>query len=157
MMRSSPPFWVNSVSSLMISLSPLHLIKETIISMRLHDTISFLSSLYICGSCRAPVNSELRAMDVSGRTISARSSTAWIVFLLSNRASSCSARSATDMPSNSASFVSRTIVETMRFTRPTCASRLPPLSLTFSSPRSTISATYFARIFAASASSIRAT
>ena len=155
-MRSSPPFCVNSVSSLMISRSPLHLMKETIISMRSQETISFFSSVYICGSCAAPVKSELCAIDVPGRTISARASTAWIVFFVSSSANNCSARSATDIPSNASSLVSLTMVDTMRFTSSTWEFRPPPLSFTFSSPRSTISATYLARTLAASASSIGA-
>ena len=31
--------------------------NDTSISMRSEDTISFFSSVYICGSCTAPVNS----------------------------------------------------------------------------------------------------
>lgn len=45
--------------------------NDTSISMRSEDTISFFSSVYICGSCTAPVNSELCAIDVSGRATSA--------------------------------------------------------------------------------------
>ena len=45
--------------------------NDTSISMRSEDTISFFSSVYICGSCTAPANSELCAIDVSGRATSA--------------------------------------------------------------------------------------
>ena len=50
MIRSSPPFWVNSRSSSIKSRKPLHLMKDTSMSMRSEETISFFSSEYIWGS-----------------------------------------------------------------------------------------------------------
>ena len=110
MIRSSPPFWVKAVSSSMRRRSPLHLMKETSMSIRLQDTISFLSSVYICGSWIAPVNRLDCAIEVSGRTTWAFSSTAQMLFCRSKSARSCSARSATESESKSASFVSVWIV-----------------------------------------------
>lgn len=155
-MRSSPPFCVKAASSSIIRRSPLHLIKDTSISMRLQDIISFLSSVNICGSWIAPVNNELCAMDVSGRIIAAFSSMARMLFFLSKRARSCSARSATVISSSSFSLVSLIIVEIIRFARATCEFTSPPLSATLSRPFSTTSAMYFASTLDASALSIGA-
>ena len=119
MMRSSPPLCVNSRSSSIMSRRPLHLMKDTSMSIRSAETISFLSSVNICGSCTAPVKSELCAMEVSGRMISALSSSASTLFFLSKSARSCSARSATESVSKSASFVSVIMVDTMRLTSST--------------------------------------
>ena len=66
-MRSSPPWSQNSLSSSMKRRRPLHLIKETSMSILSAEAISFFSSLNICGSCRAPVKRELCATEVSGR------------------------------------------------------------------------------------------
>ena len=106
MMRSSPPFCVNSRSSSMMSRRPLHLMKDTSMSIRSAETISFLSSVNICGSCTAPVKSELCAIEVSGRSMSAA------VFPTASRGSvsrksarSCSARRSTPSAAKSASFV----------------------------------------------------
>ena len=70
MIRSSPPRWVNSVSSSIIRRRPLHLMKDTSMSMRSAEAISFFSSENICGSCTAPVKRLLIASEVSGRVIS---------------------------------------------------------------------------------------
>ena len=59
------------------------LIKETSISMRSAETISFFSSVYICGSWIAPVNRELCAMEVSGRSRS------FALFPVARRGSFC--------------------------------------------------------------------
>ena len=155
-MRSSPPFCVKVVSSSIIKRSPLHLMKDTSISIRLQDIISFLSSVNICGSWIAPVNSELCAIDVSGRIIAAFSSRNKMLFFLSKSASSCSARSATVISSSSFSFVSVIIVEIIRFASATCELTSPPLSATLSSPFSTTSAIYFASTLDASALSMGA-
>ena len=50
MILSSPPLSVKSFSSLMIRLTPLHFMKDTIISIRSADTISFFNSPNSCGS-----------------------------------------------------------------------------------------------------------
>ena len=156
MIRRSPPFCVKVRSSSMISRSPLHLMKDTSISIRLQDTISFLSSVYICGSWTAPVNRLDWAIEVSGRMTAAFSSSARILFCRSNSARSCSARSATESASKSASLVSAMMVVMIRFASATWEVRSPPSSLRFSSPRSTTSATYFASTLDASAVSIGA-
>ena len=73
--------------------------------MRLLDTISFLSSLYICGSCTAPVKRLDCAIEVSGLTSCAFSSSASMLFFRSKSANNCSARSATESAAKSASLV----------------------------------------------------
>lgn len=105
-MRSSPPFCVNSRSSSIKSRKPLHLMNETSMSMRSEEAISFLSSVYICGSCTAPVKRLLRAMDVSGRSRSAavlQAASQGSRSLKSAR--SCSARRPTPSAAKSASCV----------------------------------------------------
>ena len=158
MIRSSPPFWVNSRSSSIRSRKPLHLIKDTNISMRSAETISFLSSVYIWGSWIAPVNRLLWAMEVSGRLRSAAVlPTASRGSCSCKSARSCSARRSTLSAAKSASFV----VFWMRFTiwlaRPIWVEMPPPLSATFSRPFCTTSARYCANILEASALSIGAT
>ena len=155
-MRSSPPFFVKVVSSSIIKRRPLHLMKDTSISMRLQEIISFLSSVNICGSWIAPVNNELCAIDVSGRIIAAFSLRARMLFFLSKSESNCSACSATVISPSSFSLVSWIIVEIIRFASATCACTSPPLSATLSSPFSTTSAMYFASILDASARSMGA-
>ena len=123
MILNSPPFFVKLSSSESINLSPLHFIKETNISIRSHERISFLNSLSSCGSRIAPVNNELRAIDVSGRSILALSFTANLVSVLSKTASNCSALSETDSPLMSSSVIEET-VSTIAFTTSICLSTL---------------------------------
>ena len=102
---SSPPLSVKSFNSLMIRLTPLHFMKDTIISIRSADTISFFNSPNSCGSFTALVKSELCAIDVSGRITVLFWSMAYLLFSLSSNASSCSARSSTDIDVKSSSPV----------------------------------------------------
>ncbi|MPN20388.1 hypothetical protein SDC9_167767 [bioreactor metagenome] len=104
----------------------------------------------------APVNKELWAIDVSGRTTSVFSLTARIVFFFLKRARSCSARWATASASKSAPLVSATIAITILLTSSTWADKSPPLSRTLSSPFSAISVMYFAKTLDDSPASIGA-
>ena len=74
--------------------------NETSMSMRSALAISFFSSENICGSCTAPVNRLLWAMEVSGRTASrAVLPSASAGSCSAKRAISCSARSSMPWPS----------------------------------------------------------
>lgn len=135
--RSLPPRCVNSERSSMMSRRPLHFTNETSISTRSADCISFLSSLIMLGSWIEPVNRELAAREVSGRTGENSPVTAVSVFFFSATARSCSARSATDIPSKSLSPVTSAMAETILFASESC----PEISseLTCRSPFSTSS------------------
>ena len=61
---------VNSLSSSMMSRSPLHLMKETMKSILWELRISFFSSFIIEGSSFEPVKRVLVESEVSGRGIS---------------------------------------------------------------------------------------
>ena len=157
MMRNSPPLCANCRSSSMMRRKPLHLIKETSISMRSAETISFFSSVYICGSWIAPVNRELCAIEVSERSRS------FALFPVARRGSfccksarSCSARWSTLSAEKSASCVVFWMVVTIWFASWICASMPPPLSCTFSRPFCTTSVRYCASTLAASAVSMGA-
>ena len=157
MMRSSPPFWVNCRSSSISRRRPLHLMKDTSMSMWSADTISFFSSVYICGSWMAPVNNELCARDVSGRSMSLAA------FPVARRGSfsrksarSCSARWSTPSAAKSGSLVVVWMVLTIWFARAICASMPPPLSCTLSKPFCTTSVRYCASTLEASAVSMGA-
>ena len=158
MIRSSPPFWVNSRSSSIRSRKPLHLIKDTNISMRSAETISFLSSVYIWGSWIAPVNRLLWAMEDSGRLRSAAVlPTASRGSCSRKSARSCPARASTLSAAKSASWVVFWMRSTIWLTRSICAEMSPPLSSTFSRPFCTTSARYCASTLEASALSMGAT
>ena len=158
MIRSSPPFWVNSRSSSIKSRRPLHLIKDTSMLMRSAETISFFSSVYIWGSWMAPVNRLLWAMEVSGRLRSAAVlPTARRGSCSRKSARSCSARWSTLSAAKSASCVVFWMRVTIWLARLICVEMSPPLSTTFSRPFCTTSARYCASTLEASALSMGAT
>ena len=158
MIRNSPPFWVNSRSSSIMSRRPLHLIKDTSISIRSAETISFFSSVYIWGSWMAPVNRLLWAMEVSGRLRSAAVlPTASRGSCSRKRAKSCSARWSTPSAAKLTSCVVFCIRSTIWFAKLIWVGRSPPLSSTLSRPFCTTSARYWASTLDASALSMGAT
>ena len=125
--------------------------------MRSADTISFFNSVYICGSWMAPVNRELCARDVSGRSMSLAVLPAARQGALSRKsARSCSARWSTPSAAKSASLVVVWMVLTIWFASSICASMPPPLSCTLSRPFCTTSVRYCASTLDASAVSMGA-
>ena len=135
---------------------PLHLIKDTKKSILSQEAISFFNSVPICGSWTAPVKSELCAIEVTGRTISALSFIPYMPLVLSNKAKSCSALLSTERLSKSLSRVSVLIVDTILFANSICDCMSPPLSTILSRPLSTTCVMYLESILAASALSMGA-
>ena len=152
-MRSLPPLLVNSISASIKRRKPLHLINETSISILLHEKISFFNSLNICGSCTAPVKSELCAMEVTGLIVLTLSLMACIVLVLSVTESSCLS-SAISKSSAMPSLVFSLIAPIILLTSSICFARLSSLSLMLFKLRSTTFLTYLDKIPAASSLSI---
>ena len=152
-MRSLPPLLVNSVSASIKSRKPLHFINETSISILLHEKISFFNSLNICGSCTAPVKSELCAIEVTGLIGLTLSLIACIVLVLFVTESNCLS-SAISKSSATPSHVFSLIAPIILLTSSICFARLSSFSLILFKLCSTTFLTYLDKIPAASSLSI---